>query len=101
MRYAVVRDGKVCNVILWDGEEDYVAEDDVELHEVPEEVSIGWSYNGTSWTAPEPPHLEPLPGEDPVVVAAKEAAAQELIALGVSRNTARTIAGLPPENDEM
>ena len=63
MRYAVVVDEHVVNVIIWDG----AAQIDIEGQVVPcgeEPVDIGWRYNGTGWISP-PPVLVPGPEEEP------------------------------------
>lgn len=96
MRYALVCDGEVVNVILWDGEEEYTPAEGCEIVEVSDEISIGWTRVDGEWVAPEEPAME-IPEEDPDVVSAKHSAVAELVALGVSENTARTIVGLPLE----
>lgn len=56
MRAAVVKDGMVVNVLEVEGEETplWVL--------CPEEVGIGWSYDGTTFLPPpEPPPPEELP----------------------------------------
>ncbi|AWN03269.1 hypothetical protein PBI_CAMILLE_22 [Microbacterium phage Camille] len=95
MRFALVRDGIVENVIVWDGEETYEPEDGYILYEVPEEVSPGWALIENQWT---PPMREewPIPDEYILVEQAKQQALLELTALGVSEATARVIVGLPP-----
>lgn len=51
MRYAIVKDGVVVNVILWDGEDDYAPDG---LAVQSDEAGIGWTYDG-ELHAPEPP----------------------------------------------
>lgn len=95
MRYALIQNGTVVNVILWGGEGDYEAPVECELVEVPDEVSIGWARVDGAFVAPPAPTPEPMPTEDPAVTAAKESAAADLMALGISPENARTIVGLP------
>lgn len=95
MRYAIIVNDVVTNVILWDGQEDYQPSEECELIEVDEEVSIGWFKEGGVLVAPPEPEFE-IPEEDPTVVNGKLTAVQELVAMGVSEATARTIVGLPP-----
>lgn len=94
MRYAIVRDDVVENVILWDGEESFESPDGCELVAVDDDVSIGWTLVDETWTAPDAPE-PPIPTEDGAVVSAKLAAAEALVALGVAEATARVIVGLP------
>jgi len=56
MRYAVIENGTVTNVIVWDGE--------TELNLGGELVNLdgiiagpGWSYNGTTFIAPPEPEV--------------------------------------------
>lgn len=56
--YAHIIDGKVVNVSLWDGESDWVPEE--EIVEIPEDsgAGIGWDWDGEEFIdnrpAPEP-----------------------------------------------
>ncbi len=96
MRYALVKDNVAQNVILWEGD-DYSCPEGCEMVEVSEEVSAGWLWDGHTWQAP-PRDIEiEEPVEDPAVLLAKEQAAADLIALGISPVNARTIVGLPNE----
>jgi hypothetical protein len=67
----------------------------------PENVSIGigWKWATDAWDAPAAIETEsvPEPVEDPVVLSAKESALTELMNLGISEATARTIVGLPTQ----
>lgn len=45
MRYAVILNGVVINVVLWDGEEPWHPGDDVSAIDCPDEVGIGWLWN--------------------------------------------------------
>ncbi len=99
-KYALVDNGTVLNVILWDGEQRY--ETPYELVPLPEEsmVGPGWAFDGEEWVAP-------VIGPDPEQVAAEEAEAEEqaakqavreaalakLMALGLTEEEALAIAG--------
>lgn len=61
MRYAVVVDGTVVNVILWDSEAPLSVEGEL-VACGDEPVDIGWGYDGTEWDAP-PPVIAPGPEE--------------------------------------
>lgn len=52
MRYAIVVDGIVTNVVLWDGEATW--QTDGESVPLPDgsPVGIGWSWDGSEWVAP-------------------------------------------------
>lgn len=51
MRYAIVKDGVVENVIAWDGETPYQA--DGELVSLDGVVAgVGWTYDGKAFVAP-------------------------------------------------
>lgn len=53
--YALVKDKKVFNTVVWDGEEEVSFGDDVSAVLIPEgdAVSIGYSYDGKKFTAPD------------------------------------------------
>lgn len=55
MRYAIIRDGVVENVVLWDGEADWSPPADTLLVPCPPWVSTGASYDGEAFSAPPPP----------------------------------------------
>lgn len=58
MRYALIRNGYVENVVEWDGETDWSPGPDYDVIDCPDEVGPGWLYDdGFS-----PP---PVPDEDP------------------------------------
>lgn len=94
MRYALICDDEVVNVILWDGEEEYTPAESYEIIPVTEEVGIGWKRGESGWIVPPEPVFE-VPEEDPTVLQAKLTAVEELKAIGVSEATARAILGLP------
>ena len=57
-KFAIVKNGSVINIILWDGIDISFAEDiDGELIAIPEDiqVGIGWSYDGEKFTSPPEP----------------------------------------------
>ena len=96
MRFALLTDGVVTNVINWDGEEEYTPPGGCTIIEVSDDVSIGWSLVEDEWIAPET-HDTPAPSEDEAVAEAKNTAVAALVSLGVSEAVARTIVGLPPD----
>ncbi|MEI9579428.1 tail fiber assembly protein [Enterobacter asburiae] len=56
--FAVIKDGLVVNIILWDGKDNAFAKDiDGELIAIPEgiQVGIGWSYDAEKFTSPPEP----------------------------------------------
>ncbi|HAS0804890.1 TPA: tail fiber assembly protein [Enterobacter roggenkampii] len=56
-RYALVEDGVVKNLVSWDGEGDLFEGYTVIELEQDVEVSIGWSYADSTFTAPPVPEL--------------------------------------------
>lgn len=101
MRYAVVDvDGLVTNVILWDGEAEFECSEELIELEGDSLVGPGWWHESGEWIAPpEEPNDGALQAELDII-AAREAALQELTAIGVSEATARTIVGLPALGEE-
>lgn len=61
MRTALVDQGFVVNVIVAD--EGYDPGGGLEAHPIPDgvPVTIGWAYDGTTWTAPPSPPVEEPP----------------------------------------
>jgi hypothetical protein len=58
-RWAMIQDGTVINVCLWDGlESTWTPPDGVEMQPAPDYVAIGWRWDGAEW-------LEPIPVEEP------------------------------------
>lgn len=53
MNYAIIEQGKVTNVTLWDNVSAWTPAAG-EAVPCPENVGIGWTYDGETWTAPEP-----------------------------------------------
>lgn len=62
IRYAMIKDGKVENVCLWDGDvSKWTPPDDMEVIPAPDHIGVGWTYDGVSWS---PPVVEePAPSE--------------------------------------
>ena len=76
MKYAVIKDGQVVNVIFWDGVDEapepvegepaYVPFrerfDGAALFELPDDsiVAPGWTYDGSKFIAPEVPPMPPM-----------------------------------------
>lgn len=57
MKYAIIKDGTVINVILWDGQTDVGITDQlVELGD--NRAGVGWTYDGTTFTAPPEEEIE-------------------------------------------
>lgn len=96
-KYAVLDGMNVVNTILLDETDDYIPPTGHTLIPASDAVSIGWQWVADVWLAPEEPHTDPQPTEDPDVLAAKYDAVEELMALGVSEATARRIVSLPVE----
>lgn len=69
MKYAVLKDGQVINVILWDGAGDdlpaYFADQGATLQLLPDDslVGPGWSHDGADFVAPEVPPVPPMTAE--------------------------------------
>jgi len=55
--YAVVKDGIVINIVVWDGETEWQP-DDGEAVKIDNVAGIGWLYDGKKFTAPEPTQEE-------------------------------------------
>jgi len=75
--YLVIKDNKVINTIIWDGESDWTPPEGTTVLVAPAGVGLGWTKSGSNWIAPEPP---PEPVEDPNKVSARE----KLAALGLT-----------------
>lgn len=52
-RYAVVRDGAVINIAVWDGVSEWTPPEGDTAIECPDEVGIGWTRADDEWVAPE------------------------------------------------
>lgn len=58
MQYAIIENSVVVNVVVWDGESKWEPADTltiVNISEVSPDPSIGWSFDGKSFTAPPEP----------------------------------------------
>jgi hypothetical protein len=62
MKYAIVEQNTVTNVTLWDGVSAWTPAAG-EAVACPDNVGIGWTYDGTDWTPPPPPLPPPPPNE--------------------------------------
>jgi hypothetical protein len=55
MRYAVIKDGRVVNVVVWDGVSDWQPGDDVTVIDCPDDVGPGWTHSDEGFAPPPPP----------------------------------------------
>jgi len=64
MRHALIKDGTVINVIMWDGESPYDPGEGVTIKPCSDLVGGGFTYDGKKFTAPEPvePEASPFQG---------------------------------------
>ena len=56
--YAVIENGMVVNVIVWDGEAEFTVPDNLQLiniSDISEQPGIGWAYSDGVFTAPPTP----------------------------------------------
>ncbi|OSK43136.1 tail fiber assembly protein-like protein [Escherichia coli E267] len=56
--YAVIENGMVVNVIVWDGEAEFTVPDNqqlIDISDISEHPGIGWGYSDGVFTAPLPP----------------------------------------------
>ncbi|MDK3423309.1 tail fiber assembly protein, partial [Escherichia coli] len=56
--YAVIENGMVVNVIVWDGEAEFTVPDNqqlINISDISEQPGIGWAYSDGVFTAPLPP----------------------------------------------
>lgn len=90
MRYALLIDGVVVNVVLWDGESEYA--ENGELVPCPDEVSVGWTLAAGQWVAPPEPEAPEIPSQD----ALRLAVMQNLVAgRPLTAEQAAVIVGIP------
>jgi len=54
MKYAIVIDGKVDNIVEWDGKTDYKPEGELVKLKDDQVVSIGWAYKDKKFVDPAP-----------------------------------------------
>ena len=53
IRYAMIKDGTVQNICLWDGDTTtWQPPDDMTVISAPDHVGVGWGYAGGVWTEP-------------------------------------------------
>ena len=81
MKYAIVKDSLVTNIVEWDGESEY--NPDGELILADENAWIGGEYNGSFVARPPEPEPEPT-AEELQRQADKESANQKLRDLGLT-----------------
>tara|TARA_Y100000310_G_scaffold280899_1_gene300962 strand:- start:820 stop:1092 length:273 start_codon:yes stop_codon:yes gene_type:complete len=81
MKYAIVKDSLVTNMVEWDGVSEYTV--DGELVEADANAYIGGEYNGSFVARPPAPAPEPT-AEQLQAQADKESANQKLKALGLT-----------------
>ena len=58
MRYAVIEEGMVVNIILWDGKTEFPVPDWqslINISDLSEQPAIGWAYSDGEFTAPPAP----------------------------------------------
>ncbi|MEM8447422.1 tail fiber assembly protein [Morganella morganii] len=58
--YAVIENGIVVNVIIWDGESEIAVPDErqlINISDIDDNPGIGWSYSDGEFTSPPPPEL--------------------------------------------
>lgn len=53
IRYAMIKDGIVQNICLWDGDTTkWTPPEGMIVIPAPDNVGIGWTYDGANWAAP-------------------------------------------------
>ena len=82
--YAVVKDGIVKNVIIWNGDKPYDVEGEI-LVEATADTRIGGRWDGSVFTFTAPPTPE-LTAEQVAEVTNKASAKSKLAALGLSED---------------
>ena len=81
MKYAIVKDSLVTNIVEWDGSSEYAVDGD--LVEVTDVAYVGGEYNGSFVARPPAPPYEPT-AEELQAQADKESANQKLRDLGLT-----------------
>jgi hypothetical protein len=81
MKYAIVKDSLVTNIVEWDGSSEYTV--DGELIQADKNAWIGGEYNGSFVAQPVPPAPEPT-AEEVQKAADKESGNQKLRDLGLT-----------------
>lgn len=64
MKWAIVQDEMVINLVEYDGEAEFDPGDDCTLEEVADEVQIGWYRENDNWINPNPPVVEAENGNE-------------------------------------
>ena len=64
MRHAIIKDGIVINVALWDGETEWTPPEETIAISCPDDVGPDWLYDGVNFTAPS--YLENIFTEAPL-----------------------------------
>jgi hypothetical protein len=55
IRYAMIKDGIVQNISLWDGDTTrWQPPEDMLVIPAPDHIGMGWSYDGENWSEPVP-----------------------------------------------
>jgi len=53
IRYAMIKDGIVQNISLWDGDTTrWQPPEDMLVIPAPDHIGMGWSYDGENWSEP-------------------------------------------------
>jgi hypothetical protein len=60
-RYALIQDGEVVNVVVWDGKTEFTPEGELVALTDDEVVGPGWARKGNKWIAPP---LDAITGAD-------------------------------------
>jgi len=81
MKYAIVKDSLVTNIVEWDGSSEYAV--DGELVQATDVAYIGGEYNGSFIARPPAPPYEPT-AEEVQKAADKESGNQKLRDLGLT-----------------
>lgn len=84
MRYAIVRDGVIENVVLWDGAPGWAPPEGTQLCELSQEdrAEIGWAWDGAPVVPPKAPDPQP------------PTAAEKLAAAGLTVAELKQVLGL-------
>jgi len=90
MKYAIVKDSLVTNIVEWDGESEY--NPDGELILADENAWVGGEYNGSFVARPPEPEPEPT-AEELQAQADKESANQKLRDLGLTDAEIKVLTG--------
>ena len=81
MKYAIVKDSLVTNIVEWDGSSEYTVDGD--LVEATDVAYVGGEYNGSFVARPPAPPYEPT-AEEAQKAADKESGNQKLRDLGLT-----------------